>query len=209
MHRRRLQMIVACSVALVGLLVLGLGVLLGTAWKAPTESVVRVGQTDGVPFVMTAPGALSLDAATVFVEAFAEESQPVFIGVGRTRDVQAYVAEASRQVLTGIAADGAPMLRREGTQSSGSDPGQSDVWVASAVGAGSASLRWPEQEGSWTLVAATNGTTTGPSLVRFTWPLDPPASQWPFVVGVGALIFIAGVVTVLLLLARTREEAAE
>lgn len=206
MHRRRLQIYVACGVALVGAVVVGLGVMLGTVWKAPTESVVRVGQADGIPLVTTAPGALSLDGTTVLVEAFAESSQPVFIGVGRTRDVEAYAADVSRQVLTGIAADGAPMLRREGSQSSGADPVQSDVWVASAVGAGSASLRWPEQEGSWTLVAATNGTGTGPSLVRFTWPLDPPASQWPFVVGVGALVLIAGVVTLLLVLTRSREE---
>jgi hypothetical protein len=168
-------------------------------------SVVSVRAVDGVPFFVTAPGALSLDGPKVLVRAAGfPEAQQVFVGVGRTRDVQEYLGDAARQVLTGITADGLPKVRQEGTEPSASDPARADIWVASIATTGPASLTWPEQPGSWTLVAATDGSAPAPESVELTWRLNPPTSRWPMLVGAGAVLTVAGLVALLLLVGRPR-----
>ena len=209
MRRRRLwPRLLAAGVAVAGVVLVVLGTLLDTVWKAPTVATVTVAAADGVPVVITAPGALSLEGSTVEVEAGGQGGQPVFLGVGRTLDVNAYLGDVSRQALTGISAKGNAIVRREGSQSQASDPAHSDVWVASILGTGAAQLSWPEQKGSWTLLAATDGTGSGPRQVTFTWPLPATASAAPTVIALGALLLGVGVVAFALVVVRARGDEA-
>ncbi len=207
MRRAPWPRIVAAVVALTGVVLVVVGALLATVWKPPTTSSVRVVADQGVPAVVTAPGALGLDGPSVRVEAFAARAaQPVFLGVARTADLDAWLAETPRQVLVGIDAADRAVTEKAGGSGTPGDPAASDIWVASVAGEGSAGLTWPEQDGSWSLVALADG-TAAPQVVTFTWPLDPPTSLAPGVVALGVLLLVAGVVALAMLVVRDREEA--
>ncbi len=207
MRRRLGPRLLAAGVAGAGLALVVLGALLATVWKAPTTASVTVPAAAGVPVLVTAPGALSLQAKSVRVTATAGEREtPVFLGVGRSGDVAAFLGDTSRQVLAGVSADGAALVKREGSQAAGSDPARSDVWVASNVGQGAAQLTWPEQPGSWVLVASTAGAGSGPAQVTFTWPLPIVSSAAPTLIAIGGVLLVIGVVAFALIIVRARED---
>jgi len=201
--------LMAVGVAVVGVALVVLGVLMATVWKLPVTSSVKVLAAAGVPVVVTAPGALSLDGRSVDVVAVADSpTQPVFLGIGRSDDVDAYLNGVSQQVLTGISAAGEAVVEREEGKGTVSDPVHSDVWVASEVGSGTAQLTWPEQKGAWTLVAALDGTGSGPKQVTFTWRLAATRSMAPAVIALGALVLVVGLVALAMIVARSRQEAS-
>jgi hypothetical protein len=73
----------------------------------------------------------------------------LFVGIGRTRDVDRYLAGVSHTVIADFwnsevtAVDGG---------AAGSAPGLQDFWVASDSGAGTRDLVWAPTDGSWTVV---------------------------------------------------------
>ena len=83
----------------------------------------------------------------------AESQGEVFVGIGRTRDVEAY--------LSGVAYDTVAELEYEpfrvdydrvaGT-SEPAPPGEQDFWVTSATGPGEQAARWDVEPGAWSIV---------------------------------------------------------
>jgi hypothetical protein len=73
----------------------------------------------------------------------------LFVGIGRSTDVDGYLAGVSHTVISEFFDDKVEPV--DGGEPA-STPGTQDFWVASATGAGSRDLVWDPTDGSWTVV---------------------------------------------------------
>jgi hypothetical protein len=80
-------------------------------------------------------------------------NRPVFVGIGRTRDVQAYLAGVDRSVVTDVGLDPFRVTyeRQVGSRAP-EPPGSQAFWATSAQGSGTQSLTWKTDSGSWSVV---------------------------------------------------------
>jgi len=75
----------------------------------------------------------------------------------------------------------------------GPDPSGSDMWVAEAVGEGTASLEWDAGSSDQVLLAAVAGEGAGAPRLELTWPREVTTPlMWPGIV-VGAVLVLVGV----------------
>jgi hypothetical protein len=101
------------------------------------------------------------------------DGKPVFLGIGRAKDVEAYLGKVSRLEVVGHDAQGHLVTEQPSGDASLPDPAGVDVWTVSTRTQNSASLVWPDTPGQWRLVAATDGESGGPT--RSTSPGPPSA----------------------------------
>jgi hypothetical protein len=80
----------------------------------------------------------------------ANPSSALFVGIGRSADVDRYLAGVNHTVVTDFFTDKQKAVRG-GT--SPDPPGSQHFWFASADGAGPRTLVWKPSNGSWTVVA--------------------------------------------------------
>lgn len=73
----------------------------------------------------------------------------LFVGIGRSADVDRYLAGVDRTVISEFFKDKA---ERVGGGPARSAPGTQHFWVASATGAGQQTVLWQPSDGSWTVV---------------------------------------------------------
>lgn len=197
-----LPRLLAAGVALVGLLLVLAGALQATVLAAsPTSRAVLLSPRQ--PVLSTAVGLLGLDGPRVQVDVTDSSKRPVFVGIGRAADVDAYLAQVSRLELDGHDADGTLLTKRLGSQAALPDPGGVDVWVASARGTGAAGLVWPDAPGQWRLVAATDGTAKAPDQVRLTWSGREVHSLAPALIAAGLVLAVVGLITLVMLRSRS------
>ncbi|WP_231502781.1 DUF4389 domain-containing protein [Blastococcus sp. URHD0036] len=136
---------------------------------------------------------------TARIEVTSRTGSDLFIGLGRTSDVETYLDGVGRSVLDDLAvsAEGERDVLRGMTDVAGgppaTPPGDADVWVASATGSGTQVLDWRPTEGDWTVVvmradgaagiqAEVRAGATLPGLTWFSWVL----------IGIGGVIALAG-----------------
>lgn len=76
--------------------------------------------------------------------------RPVFVGIGPKADVDAYLAEVQRSVVTELGRrphyDELPGGGPKGL------PGKQSIWAASASGSGTQELTWDPEDGNWVVV---------------------------------------------------------
>ncbi|GAB3147492.1 hypothetical protein GCM10027258_40950 [Amycolatopsis stemonae] len=114
--------------------------------------------------------------------------RPVFVGIGRSGDVERYLAATEYAVAgDGTHAGGAPAA----------PPGDAGVWVASASGAGTQTVAWPVLAGQWTAVVMNADGSRGVS-VRAEAGATAPALGWIALalLASGALVLAGGVVLI-------------
>lgn len=198
----------AAIVAVIGLALLATGVLRGTVFRPPSTTTATLGAAPAQPVVVSQAGMMGLAGPRLVVTAKSSSTAPVFLGIGRARDVEQYLGKVSRLSLTGENGAGALTTSTLGSEKSLPDPGLVDVWVVSVRGDGTATLTWPDVEGQWALVAATDGTQAAPAELTFTWSgAKPPASGSAFI-AIGAVLLICGVVLLIMLASRAKAESA-
>lgn len=93
------------------------------------------------------------DLATVRLRVAAQNNAPVFVGIGRERDVDRYLADVARAEVDDI--DLRPFRVTYRVQRGGAPsarPGSQDFWAASAQGAGNQRLEWDFEPGRWVVV---------------------------------------------------------
>jgi hypothetical protein len=78
-----------------------------------------------------------------------ESDRPVFVGIARAQDVDAYLEGVRRAVVTQIGADGDYTTGH--SPPSTPAPAQ-QFWAASTVGAGEQFLTWEPEDGNWKVV---------------------------------------------------------
>ena len=86
------------------------------------------------------------------VEATARGGEPVFVGIARTADVDAYLAGVAHSVVVDPADADDPELRDVIGEASAAPPTAQSFWAASATGDGTQALTWKVAEGDWTVV---------------------------------------------------------
>ena len=90
----------------------------------------------------------------------ARTTDDVFIGIGRTADVEAYLDGSGRTVVTDID-DHTPLLEQVDGSELIAPPAEQDFWVASASGTGEQTLDWSTRGGSWSVVVMNADGTPG------------------------------------------------
>jgi hypothetical protein len=79
----------------------------------------------------------------------ASAGAPLFVGIGRSTDVDRYLAGVNHSVISEFFKD---KLEAVGGGAPRSAPGTQKFWVASSIGSGARNLVWKPKSGSWTVV---------------------------------------------------------
>jgi hypothetical protein len=80
-------------------------------------------------------------------------SRPVFVGIARTREVNAYLRGVAHTTLTDLNSDPFKATYRDhGGRRVAAPPARRTIWAASAHGRGTQTLRWRVRNGSWSVV---------------------------------------------------------
>jgi hypothetical protein len=84
----------------------------------------------------------------------ASSTEPVFIGIGHTSDVDRYLAEVRHDRITDFDADPFSVgYRRFGGNAEPAPPASEDIWRVQASGSGTQTITWPLEKGDWSAVA--------------------------------------------------------
>lgn len=159
---RLILIVLAILSGIVGLGLLIAGVVLlalfGTSGRAFTDTgqfsspLAALVSEPEVVFEEGTPSAAG-DLATVLVEGESRNDKAIFIGIGRTGDVDRYLAEVARDLILDV--DYGP-FRLDTAPQEGSEqaepPTSQTFWVAQTSGEGRQELSWDIQSGSFRLV---------------------------------------------------------
>ena len=131
---------------------------------------------------------------------------PLFAGVARSSDVEAYLAGVGYSSVDELDDPGPRYTHHAGTAPDVA-PADSDIWVAQVQGAGSQTLRWTPREGSWTVIVMNSDATKGVDVsadVGATAPIVGFLARLLVVSGVVLLAAGAGLILLMLRRARRR-----
>jgi hypothetical protein len=82
-----------------------------------------------------------------------DPSDEVFVGIGPSRDVAAYLDGASRDVVVDFGEDSLdPTYRTVAGETAPARPEDQTFWAVSSAGAGQQSVAWEPRSGDWTVV---------------------------------------------------------
>jgi len=104
---------------------------------------------------------------------------PVFIGIGPSDRVAAYLNGTAHATLTELADPATTYAERPGGAPA-TEPGDQDFWVAQASGDGAQAVEWPPAEGNWTVVVMNADGSAGVAAdvdVGITAPVQERAAQ--------------------------------
>jgi hypothetical protein len=87
-------------------------------------------------------------------------NRPVFVGIGPSRDVTAYLANVSRSELRDFD-DSTPMYTNQPGSRTPAPPATRRFWVATAQGRGTQTLNWKLRSGHWDVVVMNGDGTPG------------------------------------------------
>jgi hypothetical protein len=146
-------------------------------YASPTRAIA----TDGVTIGSELPGWV---AGKVRLEA--SSSKPVFVGIARKSDVDAYLAGTSYASATKLDLDPFKVtyVPHRGTAAPGRPAGQS-FWAASATGSGSQALTWKTKSGEWSIVVMNADGSPGVSADVSAGAKIP----WALWAGIGVAVF--------------------
>ncbi|WP_240195348.1 DUF4389 domain-containing protein [Nocardioides faecalis] len=117
----------------------------------------------------------------------------LFLGLARTRDVEAYLAGVDHVVLTDLDDDGRPEYRtRTGSGTGVTPPGDQDFWTVQDSGTGKLSVDWRPTEGEWTYVVMN---ADGSPDVRSDVAVG---AELPIIGGLAAVLAVTGLVLLLI-----------
>ena len=127
------------------------------------------------------------DLATVRIRAEGTESEPVFVGIARQRDVDAYLAGVGHARIDelSVAPFSVDYRYRDGGAPA-DPPTEEDFWAASASGSGPQSVRWSPSTGQWAVVVMNADGSAGVSVEA------SAGARVPWLLGVGIGLGIAG-----------------
>ena len=79
--------------------------------------------------------------------------RPVFVGIARTRDVDAYLDRSAHATLTDVEVDPFEAdYRTTGGLTRPAAPGTQPIWAARRTGTGTQTLTWDVEDGDWSVV---------------------------------------------------------
>jgi uncharacterized membrane protein len=153
--------------------------LTSDAYALTTPDIrLHIGSADWIP-----------GGGSVQIQVTSAGTGPVFVGIGPTADVEAYLSGVAYDEVTqlGWFTSGVRYRTHQGGAPS-TPPAQQTFWVAQQEGSGTQTLRWDVQGGDWTAVVM-NGDATAPVDVSVSLGL-----RLGFLFPVGLGMVIGGVV---------------
>jgi hypothetical protein len=198
LRRWPIPKLAAATVALVGGLLVAAGGLQATVF-APSSVSQATLLSPRQSVITTAVGLLGLEGPRVQVDATDRSRRPVFIGIGRATDVDAYLAKVDRLEVTGQDGEGGLLTKRVGTEPSLPDPAGVDIWVVSVRGTGTANLAWPDAPGQWRILVATDGSARAPDSLKLTWSGREVQNIAPALIAIGLVLLVGGLITLVML----------
>jgi len=223
-HTRRAPRIIATAIIVIGVLTLVAGAALGFATTQQDRAGyfhTDTGRVQSAGFAIASdqheldvangdvPRAVN-NAITFRIRATSvNAAKPLFIGVARVADVDAYLASVRHDVVTSL--DDSPLTvdyrAVEGTTVP-SRPDAQPFWLASASGTGTQELRWHPYDGDWTVVVMNADGSRAVAAqadfgVRVGW-LAPIA----FGLAVAGFVFVVAGAVIWLTLGRSRPQRA-
>jgi hypothetical protein len=101
-------------------------------------------------------------ATAVRLQASPAGDKPVFVGIARSTDVERYLAGSAHARVTDFEVDPfRPELRESGGTARPAPPTAQTFWAKSVNGAGTQTLDWPVQSGSWSVVVMNADSSPG------------------------------------------------
>ena len=129
----------------------------------------------------------ALDTFLGTVRIRSESERPVFVGIARRVDVEAYLDSVERDAVSDF--DGDPRYEREPGAAPQRPPGDQTFWVASSSGTGEQTLEWEPEDGFWQAVLMNEDASRGVSSeVSIGAELDSVLWIGLALLGVGALL---------------------
>jgi hypothetical protein len=128
--------------------------------ETPTHALVA----DKIDVGTDGPGWLFRKSrlGTIRVAASGTAAKPVFVGIARTSQVDAYLRGVAQDEITDLEVDPLAVAynRRPGTATPAAPTGQA-FWASHASGSGRQTLTWPVQKGNWAVVIMNADGTSG------------------------------------------------
>ncbi|HEX6664038.1 MAG TPA: hypothetical protein VF025_10210 [Gaiellaceae bacterium] len=117
-------------------------------------------------------------------------SSALFVGIGRSKDVDPYLAGVNHTVISDFFGD---KVKAVGGGTPRSAPGRKDFWVAKSTGSDAKTLIWQPTKGSWTVVVMNADARPGIA-VRADLGARMPAVLWIAIglLAAGAVLIVGG-----------------
>lgn len=210
-----IRRIIAIVLVVLGLGTIGAAIASATVWKPESVVTVPLPEEPAVSYVITQPGVLNIVNPKVNVTATAQDPEsPVFLGIGRTADVEAWVEQSDHGTITGLETweeltyetvaatapesdpdDADDEAAEEGEEAEeelrGANPADSDMWVEEVNGLGEVTYSWEEVPGNWSMIVATDGTGPAP-MVELTWEREVPTPALVPGIILGSVLLLGG-----------------
>ena len=184
---------IAIVLAILGLVVLGLGIGQRTIWLPPATITAGVeGTVAPAPLTVIDPDVLNAKGGnfTMTIKA----SGPIQLAVARQRDITGWVGDAAHTSVTGVNGDFTALTTesKDGAQKV-PNPAGSDMWVSEEKGAGELSYTFQSPgHGDWALLVSSDGTAPAPTDIALTTDNDA-GTPWavPLMIIGSALLALA------------------
>lgn len=184
---------IAVVLAILGLLVLGLGIGQRTIWLPPATISAHL-DASVTPAPLTVIGPEVLKAKDGQFTMTIKSAGPIQVAVGQQRDVLGWVGDAAFTDVTGANAEFTSLTAesKSGTQTV-PNPAGSDLWVSEDKGSNELSYTWQSPgHGDWALLLSSDGTAAAPSDITLTTDNDA-STPWavPLMIAGSALLAVA------------------
>ncbi|NEM91584.1 hypothetical protein [Galbitalea soli] len=174
---------------------MGLGIAERTVLAGPDTATATTTSPITTPVVVIEGSALTAFPHTQTVTLTAGST--LFAAYGRTKDVVAWVGDASYTSLSYDSTTGTLVSHvHRGTESSVPSPAGSDLWLGQFTGDAARTIRMTAAP-DVSILAVTDGTAPAPSKVSISWPLDNSTPWSAPLIGGGAVLLLVGFILLL------------
>ncbi|WP_129545567.1 hypothetical protein [Arthrobacter dokdonensis] len=198
---------IAIVLAILGLVVLGLGIGQRTIWLPPATVTAGV-QGSVTPSPLTVIGPDVLKAKDGNFTMTIKAKGPIQLAVAQQRDITGWVGDAAHTDITGVNSDFTALTAKSiAGAAKVPNPAGSDMWVSEEKGTGELSYTWQAPgHGDWALLVSSDGTAPAPTDITLTTD-NAAGTPWavPLMVIGSALLALAAL---LLFIAPRKPQAA-
>lgn len=183
------------GLSVVGLVVLIIGILLGTVWRPSTE-ISGETRPSGDGYVITAPGVMNLSGKTVHIRVTAD-GEEVRLATGYADDVAAYTSGYAHQTIQGVSAVDKLKVSSEAGKAPTGNANASDMWLVTKTDTGQLDVDYNVTlPGEEALIASTKSGAM--PTVTLTWQRSTGPSLALPVSVVGIVVLLVGLLLLLL-----------